>query len=81
MGKVDLAAGILELATDEVSVQSMQKKIDVTPKALDDQLRVLKSKKLIEDFNAGKTIRATKRGTQFLELYKSIRAKYLTVQA
>ena len=81
MGKVDLAAGILELALDEASVQSLQKAIDLTPKALEDQLRMLKSKKLIEDFNAGKTIRATKRGTQFLELYKSIHAKYLTVSA
>jgi hypothetical protein len=81
MGKVDLAAGILELALNETSVQSLQKKMDLTPKTLDDQVRMLKSKKLVDSLGSGKTIRTTKRGTQFLDLYKSIHARYLTIQA
>jgi predicted transcriptional regulator len=81
MGKVDLAAGILELALNETSVQSLQKKMDVTSKTLEEQLRMLESKKLVDSLKAGKTIRTTKRGTKFLELYKSIHARYLTVQA
>jgi predicted transcriptional regulator len=81
MGKVDLAAGILELAMDETSAQSLRKKMDIAPKTLEDQLQMLKSKKLVDSTNDGKAIRTTKRGTQFLELYRSIHARYLTIQA
>ena len=77
MGKVDTAALILELASEEISQEILQDKMELAPKTLEEHLRVLESKGLLGVSN--KTVITTKRGSKFLELYKSIHQKYLTV--
>ena len=79
LGKVDLAAGILELAMNETSMQSLQEKIGLSSRSIATQVKMLSSKKLVDTLDAGKTVRITKRGIQFLDLYKSIRARYLPI--
>jgi predicted transcriptional regulator len=81
IGKVDLAAAILELAMNEISRQHVQERLGLSTKDADEQLKLLKSKDLIDISKTGKSLNITKRGTQFLDLYKSIHAKYLTVSA
>jgi CTP-dependent riboflavin kinase len=81
MGKVDLAASILEFALIEISLRSLQEKLHLSSKVLDGELKMLKEKDLVDISPDGRIVSATKRGTQFLDLYKSIHAKYLSVHA
>jgi predicted transcriptional regulator len=81
IGKVDLAAAILELAMNEISREHVQERLGLSTRDADEQLKLLKSKDLIDISKTGKSLNITKRGTQFLDLYKSIHAKYLTVSA
>ena len=79
MGKVDIAARILEFASKEPSLKLLEAKMDLSNKVLDDNLKLLTSKDLIGISKTDKKVSITKRGTKFLELYNSIHAKYLTV--
>lgn len=80
LGKVDLAAAILELATEASSLDSLRERLNVSAGDLDDNLQLLSSKSLVTlDGEGG--IAITKKGEQFLALYKSISARYLSVPA
>jgi predicted transcriptional regulator len=79
MGKVDTAASILELAQVETLPEILQDKLEIPHRVLQEHLKMLESKGLIDVSKAN--IVTTKRGTKFLELYKSIHQKYLTVPA
>lgn len=87
LGKVDTAASILELTTEGASKQYLKNRTDLSGDELEDYLTMLESKDLIRILKAkgGKevaaTIKITKRGIQFLNLYGSITAKYLTLPA
>jgi predicted transcriptional regulator len=77
MGKVDLAARILGLASDGRSLKTVEERSGLSHKELEDNLKVLISKDLI--MSDEKKISITKRGVQFLNLYNSIHSKYLKV--
>ena len=77
MGKVDTAALILELASEEISPEILQDKMELASKTLDEHLKMLESKGLLDV--SDKSVITTRRGAKFLELYKSIHQKYLTV--
>lgn len=87
MGKVDTAALILGLTTEGASKQYLKNRTDLSGDELEDYLTMLASKDLVRILKAkgGKeaaaTIKITKRGIQFLNLYSSITAKYLTLPA
>ncbi|HKU48818.1 MAG TPA: winged helix-turn-helix domain-containing protein [Nitrososphaera sp.] len=81
MGKVDTAASILELALKETSSDLLQAKTNLSPKLLGEQLRMLKVKDLLEISGSGEKVKITKRGMQFLDLYRSIHARYLRIPA
>jgi predicted transcriptional regulator len=80
-GKVDLAAAILELALKETPFHAIQERMNLSPTTFGQHVRMLQSKALIDVSKADKKVRITKRGAQFLDLYKSIRARYLTIHA
>jgi predicted transcriptional regulator len=85
LGKVDTAASILELTAEGASKQYLMNRTDLSGDELQGYLTMLESKDLIRILKAkgGKeaaaTIKITKRGIQFLNLYGSITAKYLTL--
>lgn len=78
-GKVDVTAAILELALKETPLQFIQERTNLSPTDFRQHLHMLKSKALIE-VSMKKKVKITKRGTQFLDLYKSVKARYLTIQ-
>jgi predicted transcriptional regulator len=79
MGKVDTAALILELASEKISSEILQDKTELAPKTLDEHLKMLESKGLLGV--SDKSVIITERGTKFLELYRSIHQKYMTVSS
>ncbi|HEY7733199.1 MAG TPA: winged helix-turn-helix domain-containing protein [Nitrososphaera sp.] len=87
LGKVDTAASILELTTEGASRQYLKNRTDLSGDELENYLTMLESKDLIRILKSGigkeatATIKITKRGIQFLNLYGSITAKYLTLPA
>jgi predicted transcriptional regulator len=87
LGKVDTAASILELTTEGASTQYLKNRTDLSGDELENYLTMLESKDLIRILKSGSgkeasaTIKITKRGIQFLNLYGSITAKYLTLPA
>jgi hypothetical protein len=87
LGKVDTAALILELTADGASKQYLKNRMDLSARELEDHLSMLGSKNLVRILkakggeNAAVTIKITRRGIQFLNLYRSITAKYLTIPA
>jgi predicted transcriptional regulator len=88
LGKVDAAAAILEVCNKEASRRELENKTIVPARQLDEYLTMLVSKKLITTIRSGidkkdseAIIRITKRGIQFLDLYKSMNIRYLTVSA
>lgn len=81
VGKVDLAASILQLVSKETSPDLLLEKLHLSSKILDEQIRMLKSRDLITVSKGGKSVSITKRGRRFLDLYDSIHSRYLTVQA
>ncbi|MGI0037100.1 MAG: winged helix-turn-helix domain-containing protein [Nitrososphaera sp.] len=80
-GKVDLAAAILELALKETPLQSIQERTNLSPTDFRQHLQMLESKALVDVSKADRKLKITKRGAQFLDLYRSIRARYLSVPA
>lgn len=82
MGKVDIAAAILEFVIEESSSKDLEKKMILSSKVFNEQLKLLESKDLIRFTKADKSlVKITRRGEQFLNLYGTIHAKYLTVPA
>ncbi|GEM_PF-2340904 len=87
LGKVDTAALILELTVDGASKQYLKNRMDFSARELEDYLSMLGSKNLVRILKAKGgdsavvTIKITRRGIQFLNLYRSITAKYLTIPA
>lgn len=81
MGKVDIAAAILQLSVKETSQKALEEKTGISSKNLAEHLKTLQSKKLVSISKADGKVRMTKRGSQFLDLYNSIHSKYLTVSA
>jgi hypothetical protein len=88
LGKVDTAASILELTADGASKQYLKNRMDLSAGELEDCLTMLGSKNLVRILKAKgvkedavATIKITKRGIQFLDLYHSITTKYLTLPA
>ena len=81
MGKVDVAAMILDLASSEILAQDLKAKVDISSKSFGEQLRTLESRKLVRISGGERKVRITKRGSQFLDLYNSIHTRYLTVPA
>ena len=83
-GKVDEVAAILESSTNGSSKQALQDKLKITSSLLDEYLQMLLSKDLIRilrDKNRkSESIKTTERGERFLELYDSIKARYLTTK-
>jgi len=88
LGKIDTAASILELTTEGASKQYLKNRTNLSADVLEEYLTMLGSKDLVRILKArgGKedaaaTIKITKRGIQFLNLYNSVTAKYLTLPA
>ena len=81
MGKVDNAAAILELAMNQTALKVLQEKCNLSRGELEEHLKMLVSKDLIIIAPGDKKVMVTKRGVQFLDLYKSMRSRYLTVPA
>ncbi len=84
MGKVDIAAAILEFALKGLSLQDLQARMSVSRGTLEENLTLLKSKDLISFQKGSKKepttiVRTTKRGIQFLNMYNSMSVKYLTI--
>ena len=79
-GKVDLTAAILELAVKESPMQSIQERLSISSADFSKHLQKLESKALISVSKPDK-VKITKRGIQFLDLYNSIRARYLSIPA
>ena len=84
MGKVDIAAAILEFTLNGLSLQDLQARMNVSRGALEENLTLLKSKDLVSFQKGSKKdpitiVRITKRGIRFLSMYNSISVKYLTV--
>ena len=83
-GKVDLVAAILQTSISGSSKQGLQVKLKVTSRVLDEYIKMLLSKDLIRILQDKKTksesVKTTQRGEQFLELYDSIKARYLTAK-
>lgn len=79
MGKVDLAATILGLASDGSSLKTVEERSGLSHREFEENLKALISKDLI--ISDEKSISITKRGVQFLNLYNSIHSKYLKVSA
>jgi predicted transcriptional regulator len=79
-GKVDLTAAFLELALTESPTQSIQERLNISSADFSKHLQILESKALISVSPPDK-VKITKRGMQFLELYNSIRARYLSLPA
>jgi predicted transcriptional regulator len=79
MGKVDIAATILEFGLKGISAKSLGEKTALDTKELERHLKVLESKGLAAI--AEDKIVTTKRGIQFLDLYSSMHSKYLSVPA
>jgi predicted transcriptional regulator len=73
LGKVDLAAVLLELVMNETSVQSLHERSGLSSRSIATQIKMLKTKKLVDTLNAGRTVKITERGIQFLDLYKTSR--------
>ena len=84
-GKVDLVAAILESSIDGSSKQSLQDKLDITSILLDEYLQMLSSKNLVRIWKdkdrKSESIKTTERGERFLELYDSIKSRYLTTKS
>lgn len=85
LGKVDVAAAILEFTIKGESKQDLETKLNMSADALEEYLVLLKSKDLVSIQSSDKKhlgaamVRITKRGIQFLNLYSSMNMKYLTV--
>lgn len=79
-GKVDLTAALLELALTEIPAQSIQERLGLSPTDFGKHLLMLESKALISVSKPSK-VKITKRGMQFLDLYNSISARYLSIPA
>lgn len=81
MGKVDIAAAILQLSVKEASLKVLEERTGISAKNLAAHLKTLESKNLITLSKADGKAKITKRGVQFLDLYNSIHSKYLTASA
>ena len=79
MGKVDVAAMILDVASKEILARDLEAKVNISSKSFTEQLKTLESRKLIRISPSERKVKITKRGIQFLELYNSIHTRYLTV--
>ena len=83
-GKVDMVAAILESSTNGSSKQALENKLEITSRLLDEYLQMLLSKDLIRilrDKNRkSESVKTTERGERFLELYDSIKERYLTTK-
>lgn len=84
-GKVDYAAAILDFSIDGSSRRALVDKTGITSVLLEEYLDLLVSKdlvRLVHDKNGKhESIKTTDRGVRFLELYQSIKARYLTTDA
>jgi predicted transcriptional regulator len=80
MGKIDIAAIILELALEGTSAKSIQDKTGLPRSVLDEHLKMLVSRGLI-GVSTTKNVKITKRGSKFLDMYNSIRTRYLKIPA
>jgi len=85
VGKIDLAAAILESSIKGSSKQALQNKLDITSNLLDEYLQMLSSKNLVRIWKdkerKSEGIKTTERGERFLELYDSIKTRYLTTKS
>ena len=81
MGKVDVAAMILDVASEEILARDLEAKVNISSKSFTEQLKTLESRKLIRISPTERKVKITKRGAQFLQLYNSIHTRYLTVAA
>jgi len=83
-GKVDLVAAILDSCINGSSKQSLKDKLDITSGLFDEYLQMLSSKNLvsilIDKSGKSESIKTTERGERFLELYDSIKTRYLTTK-
>ena len=79
MGKVDIAAAILDFGLKAISAKSLKEKTGLGTEELEGHLKLLESRGLAT-ITEGKIV-TTKRGIQFLDLYSSIHSKYLSVPA
>jgi hypothetical protein len=79
-GKVDLTAAFLELALTDTPLQSIQERMSISPADFRKHLRMLESKALISVSEQDR-VKISKRGLQFLDLYNSIRTRYLSIPA
>jgi predicted transcriptional regulator len=89
-GTVDAVASILRLTrtNNGLSKKKLQEELDLPVVLLNHYLSTMVSKNLVEIVNekgkrkgADKIIRITDRGIKFLELYDTIRTKYLTLES
>jgi DNA-binding MarR family transcriptional regulator len=83
MGKVDDAAAILELSTDDRSLGELARKLKTSRDELNTILTLLESKQLIRLRRKANDIRVdiTERGIKFLDLYNSLKSKFLKIPA
>ncbi|MCI0565469.1 MAG: hypothetical protein MN733_43950 [Nitrososphaera sp.] len=82
LGKVDIAAAILEFGKSGASLNELQRVMSLSASLLKQHLDLLRSKDLItvkNDQKVGTFVKTTKRGIQFLNLYNSMSVKYLKV--
>jgi len=82
-GKIDLVAAILESSINGSSKQALQDKLDITSNLLGEYLQMLSSRTLVKILKDRKSesVNTTERGERFLELYDSIKTRYLTTKS
>lgn len=83
MGKVDDAAALLELSMKVASLRELARKLDIAHEQLEETITLLESKELIRLRHKNKDtgVHITDRGLKFLDLYNSLRSKFLMVPA
>lgn len=83
MGKVDDAAAILELSIDDRSLVDLARKLKASNDELNKTITLLESKELIRlrRKNNDTRVDITERGLKFLDLYNSLRSKFLKIPA
>ena len=83
--KVDLVAAILNFSIQGASKQALQTEVKISSSMLDRYVKMLLSKDLIsilaDKSGKNQSIKITERGEKFLQLYDSIRTRYLTTKA
>jgi len=82
--KVDLVAAILDFSIQGASKRALQSQVKISSSMLDRYIQTLLSKDLVSilEDKSGKnqSIKTTERGEKFLQLYDSIRSRYLTTK-